>query len=143
MIVPKCEWRTAMPAQGVFHCAHQRVVATPGNFISARVCKDCQRYCEPNPNPRPLPEINPTFWRRAKNYTAAGIQHLLAGKKEAPEGVPEKRESICKGGCPYWNGKSCEHKACGCGSRKNGMQEKWRWADSSCPVGKWGPEFDV
>lgn len=140
--LPACPWRTQMPNPAVYHCAHIRLTS-PGNFVGAPTCRRCIWHDQPNPTPRRVPEFNPGAWQLLKNYSVAGLHHFLAGRPLAPPSVPATRAALCKGGCAYWNGTSCQHKQCGCGQRQGGMEEKWRWADSACPIGKWGPSFDV
>lgn len=78
-----------------------------------------------------------TLLQKAKNFAAASAKHLAAGAPMATDDEVARRFAICQG-CEHFDGKACRQ--CGCPVvRERKYLSKLSWADSSCPVGKWGP----
>ncbi len=73
----------------------------------------------------------PSLAKQAVSFAKATVKHVATGCRNAPADVIAERLRIC-GGCEHFTGTRCLK--CGCGSNL-----KTSWADSECPVGKWGP----
>lgn len=76
--------------------------------------------------------VMPSLPQRLVNLTVAGGKHLWAGLPEAPAAVQEHRQALCSS-CPEYLPDSAACAKCGCYVRI-----KVQWADSVCPLGKWG-----
>lgn len=91
--------------------------------------------------PEPLVEQMPTssspnFLTKVKNFAAATAQHVAAGMPMASDEEIIRRHDICLG-CEHLVDNACTQ--CGCPvARVRGYVSKLSWADSECPVGKWG-----
>jgi len=118
------------PYRNKFKCKYCGLVV-PRNTVKSN-CK------AQNKNP-------PDIIKKGKNFTKAIIKHIKSGRKHCSEEEKKQRYEICKSNqCglfrKYGNGGICAHDDCGCLIRSNGkFLDKLSWADSSCPVGKWGP----
>jgi hypothetical protein len=67
---------------------------------------------------------------QAMNFTAAVVQHLATGAKEAPPEAVARRLELCQA-CEFFTAeKRCTQ--CGCWA-----DAKTKWAEQTCPVGKW------
>ena len=123
-----CEWE---PFQNKFKCKKC-------GFVSPR--STIKRNCNAG-----QPQKPPNMAQRAVNFGKAAVQHVATGGKHCSEEQKQARFAICNSNqCGYFiaheNGGTCGHKKCGCRIRNNGkIMDKLSWADSSCPVGKWGP----
>lgn len=104
---------------------------------------DLPRNCRPNDDfeqPQPLnemPERNaPGFLEKVKNFAVAAAGHVAAGMPMASDEEIVRRHDICLQ-CEHLVNGACSQ--CGCPiSRIRGYVSKLSWADSECPVGKWG-----
>jgi hypothetical protein len=73
---------------------------------------------------------------KAKNFAIAAAQHVAAGMPIASDAEIIRRHDICLG-CEHLQDNACTK--CGCPIlRVAGYVSKLSWADSECPVGKWG-----
>jgi len=106
-------------------------------LVSESICERCERRFEEHPL-RPMTNIYPSYWRRVWNYLSALTKHLFDQQKKISGMKQRERKEICEA-CPYFDSAkvSCEHSKCGCGSRSRGMEEKWSWASSTCPLDRW------
>ena len=85
----------------------------------------------------------PSLPQQAVNVTVATVRHVVAGRPRATDDEVTARLAICVA-CPFYEtveegvGK-CNHHKCGCPLRAAHVQgrNKLRWADQTCPVGKW------
>ena len=85
--------------------------------------------------PRAKPGVS--LLQKAKNFAVASAKHIAAGAPHASEEEVARRFAICEG-CEHFDGRACRQ--CGCPVvREKKFLSKLSWADSSCPVGKWGP----
>jgi hypothetical protein len=79
----------------------------------------------------------PPFLKKAANFAASAAKHVAAGMPQATDEQVAARFAICQG-CEHFDGSAC--KQCGCPIvRQKKFLSKLSWADSECPVGKWGP----
>jgi len=86
---------------------------------------------------RTAPTAAPSVFIRATNFAASAARHLAAGMPRATEKQVAERFAICQT-CEHFDGKACRQ--CGCPVvRARQYVSKLSWADSECPVGKWGP----
>ena len=75
--------------------------------------------------------------QKAANFAASAAKHVAAGAPQASDEDVARRFAICEG-CEHFDGRACRQ--CGCPVvRERQYLSKLSWADSSCPVGKWGP----
>ena len=80
----------------------------------------------------------PSFLAKVKNFAVASAKHVAAGMPMASDEEIIRRHDICLG-CEFFQDNSCLK--CGCPvSRNKKYISKLSWADSECPVGKWGTE---
>jgi len=80
----------------------------------------------------------PGFLAKARTFAAATAQHVAAGMPMASDEEIIRRHDICLG-CEHLQNDACTQ--CGCRvARVLGYVSKLSWADSECPVGKWGKE---
>jgi hypothetical protein len=80
----------------------------------------------------------PSFLQKIKNFTKAAAQHVAAGMPMASDAEILRRHDICMG-CEFMKDGACTK--CGCPIvRAKQYVSKLSWADSECPVGKWGKE---
>ena len=78
----------------------------------------------------------PGFLEKVRNFAAATAQHVAAGLPMASDAEIIRRHDICLG-CEHLVDNACTQ--CGCPvARVRGYVSKLSWADSECPVGKWG-----
>jgi hypothetical protein len=78
----------------------------------------------------------PGFLEKVKNFAAAATGHVAAGMPMASDEEIIRRHDICLG-CEHLQDNACTQ--CGCPvSRVRGYVSKLSWADSECPIGKWG-----
>lgn len=79
----------------------------------------------------------PSFLTKVKNFAVAATQHVAAGMPMASDDEIIRRHDICQG-CEFFANNTCGQ--CGCPVNRNRTYvSKLSWADSKCPVGKWGP----
>jgi hypothetical protein len=82
---------------------------------------------------RPAP---PPLLSKVKNFAVAAAKHVAAGMPMATEEEIQRRHAICMG-CEFYKDHACLK--CGCPiNREKKYLSKLSWADSECPVGKWG-----
>ncbi|NBP83411.1 hypothetical protein EBU60_06080, partial [bacterium] len=78
----------------------------------------------------------PGFLAKLKNFATAAAGHVAAGMPMASDEEIIRRHDICLG-CEFLQDNACTQ--CGCPvARVRGYVSKLSWADSECPVGKWG-----
>ena len=83
----------------------------------------------------------PSFLAKVKNFAVASAKHLAAGAPLASDAEILRRHDICQG-CEFFKNNSCQK--CGCPVyRDRKYVSKLSWADSECPVGKWGKSLDA
>ena len=95
-------------------------------------------YEPPQPEPvEPMPSRSaPGFLEKVKNFATAAVDHVAAGMPTASDEEIIRRHDICLG-CEFLQDNACTQ--CGCPvARVRGYVSKLSWADSECPVGKWG-----
>ena len=95
-------------------------------------------YEPPQPEPvEPMPSRSaPGFLEKVKNFATAAVDHVAAGMPMASDQEIIRRHDICLG-CEFLQDNACTQ--CGCPvARVRGYVSKLSWADSECPVGKWG-----
>ncbi|GAC1448281.1 MAG: hypothetical protein NVSMB9_31280 [Isosphaeraceae bacterium] len=83
--------------------------------------------------PAPTPEL-PSVWTQAVNLAGSVITHVAAGMPRASDSIYEARLKVCAT-CPNllrpdW--RCAGMTGCGCY-----LKTKARWAEQSCPLGKW------
>lgn len=79
-----------------------------------------------------------SFLGKIRSFATAAAQHVAAGMPMASDAEILRRHDICMA-CPFFRNNTCAK--CGCPiSRARGYVSKLSWADSECPVGKWGKE---
>ena len=79
---------------------------------------------------------SPSFVGKVMNFAGALRDHIQAGMPMATEEQIQARYAICQA-CEYLKNDACTK--CGCPiSGKKQFISKLSWADSQCPVGKWG-----
>lgn len=82
------------------------------------------------------PRSAPGFLEKVRNFAAATAQHVAAGMPMASDAEIIRRHDICLA-CEHLVDNACTQ--CGCPvARVRGYVSKLSWADSECPVGKWG-----
>lgn len=94
----------------------------------------------PPPPPEPDPDLArtdaPSFLTKVKNFAVASAKHVAAGMPTASDEEIIRRHDICQG-CEFFKDNACLK--CGCPVvRAKQYVSKLSWADSECPVGKWG-----
>ncbi|NBW12296.1 MAG: hypothetical protein EBR82_30120 [Caulobacteraceae bacterium] len=73
-----------------------------------------------------------------KNFAVASAKHVAAGMPMASDEEIIRRHDICQA-CEFFKDNACQK--CGCPIvRAKQYVSKLSWADSECPVGKWGKE---
>jgi hypothetical protein len=78
----------------------------------------------------------PSIIQKVKNFSVAAAKHVATGMKRASDEEIIRRHEICTA-CEFFRENSCTK--CGCPiSRDRKFISKLAWADSECPVGKWG-----
>ncbi len=92
--------------------------------------------------PEPVPDLTrtdaPSFLTKVKNFAVASAKHVAAGMPVASDAEIIRRHDICLG-CEFLKNNACTK--CGCPVVRNKQYvSKLSWADSECPVGKWGKE---
>jgi len=81
----------------------------------------------------------PSFLTKVKNFAVASAKHVAAGMPMASDEEIIRRHDICTG-CEFFKDNACQK--CGCPVvRAKQYVSKLSWADSECPVGKWGKEL--
>jgi hypothetical protein len=99
-------------------------------------------YTPPPPKPaEPTPDLTrtdaPSFLTKVRNFAVASAKHVAAGAPMASDEEIIRRHDICLG-CEFLKDNACTK--CGCPVvRAKQYVSKLSWADSECPVGKWGP----
>lgn len=88
----------------------------------------------------PTPDIAridaPSFLAKVKNFAVASAKHVAAGSPMASDEEIIRRHDICMA-CEFFKDNACQK--CGCPVvRAKKYVSKLSWADSECPVGKWG-----
>ena len=135
-----CEWE---PFQDKYKCKFCGFIVNNENIH--KNCKELRKKRQNNKE-KITPKI-PNMSTRAKNFAKASIKHVMTGRKHCSDEQKAERLSICKSNqCGFFiprgddGGGVCGHKKCGCMLRSQGrFLDKISWADSGCPVGKWGP----
>ena len=96
---------------------------------------------KPTTDRRQLKE--PSLAVKAKNFAVASAKHAAAGFPQATDEQVAERFAACES-CPLFKPKGddhgvCTHGSCGCSLKAVGLsgKNKLRWADQSCPVGRW------
>jgi len=98
-------------------------------------------FTPPAPPPaEPPPDLTrtdaPSFLTKVKNFAVASAKHVAAGMPMASDDEIIRRHDICLG-CEFLKDNACLK--CGCPiARAKQYVSKLSWADSECPVGKWG-----
>jgi ribosomal protein L37E len=92
------------------------------------------------PGPPPAEQMParsaPGFLEKVRNFATAAAGHVAAGMPMASDTEIIRRHDICLG-CEHLQDNACTQ--CGCPvARVRGYVSKLSWADSECPVGKWG-----
>lgn len=92
------------------------------------------------PPPEPDPDLTrtdaPSFLTKVKNFATAAAKHIAAGAPLASDEEIIRRHDICMA-CEFMKDGACTQ--CGCPIvRARQYVSKLSWADSECPVGKWG-----
>lgn len=77
-------------------------------------------------------ESHATIFDKARNFTAAAIQHVAVGMPEASPELQAERLAICEACELMTPERTCRHKSCGCQ-----LDRKSAWLDQHCPIGKW------
>lgn len=78
----------------------------------------------------------PSFLQKVKNFASAAARHVAAGAPMASDEEIIRRHDICLA-CEFLRDGACTK--CGCPiNRARKYVSKLSWADSECPVGKWG-----
>lgn len=78
----------------------------------------------------------PGLLEKVRNFATAAAGHVAAGMPMASDAEIIRRHDICLG-CEHLQDNACTQ--CGCPvARVRGYVSKLSWADSECPVGKWG-----
>jgi hypothetical protein len=86
----------------------------------------------------PRAEPGVSLVQQAVNFVTSAAKHVAAGMPRATDEQVAERFSICQG-CEFYDGKACTK--CGCPVvREKQFVSKLAWADSECPVGKWGKD---
>jgi hypothetical protein len=100
-------------------------------------------FVPPKPKPaEPAPDLTrtdaPSFLAKVRNFAVASAKHVAAGMPMASDAEIIRRHDICMG-CEFMKDGACTK--CGCPIvRARQYVSKLSWADSECPVGKWGKE---
>ena len=87
----------------------------------------------------------PNLLKRGVNLGKAMVKHAKTGMHHCTFEEKQSRFETCKSNeCGLFKvhgeGGICSHDDCGCYIRSNGkFMDKLSWAESKCPVGKWGP----
>jgi hypothetical protein len=91
----------------------------------------------PQPSVEEMPARSaPGFFTKVRNFATAAAGHVAAGMPMASDEEIGRRHDICLG-CDFLQDNACTQ--CGCPvARVRGYVSKLSWADSECPVGKWG-----
>ena len=90
----------------------------------------------------PAPDLTradaPSFLAKVRNFATAAAKHVAAGAPMASDEEIIRRHDLCLA-CEFFKDNSCQK--CGCPVvRAKQYVSKLSWADSECPVGKWGKE---
>ena len=104
---------------------------------------DWQAVPRVNPHIDVMPLKPVSRVRKIVNFMPALAKHIKTGRKEVSDEVVAANWEICQA-CELFlrhtevNGE-CTHPSCGCTLRAVGQtgRNKLRWADQSCPIGKW------
>jgi len=100
-------------------------------------------FAKPKNQPaKPPPDLTrtdaPSFLAKVKNFAVASAKHVAAGMPMASDEEILRRHDICMA-CEFLKDNACTK--CGCPVvRAKKYVSKLSWADSECPVGKWGKE---
>ena len=101
-----------------------------------RQCGYVSFTAEPPPVEQMPTREAPGFLTKVKNFATAAAGHVAAGMPMASDAEIIRRHDICLG-CEFLQDNACTQ--CGCPvARVRGYVSKLSWADSECPVGKWG-----
>ena len=97
------------------------------------------------PEPPPVEQMPareaPGFLTKVRNFAAAAAGHVAAGMPMASDEEIIRRHDICLG-CEFLQDNACTQ--CGCPvARVRGYVSKLSWADSECPIGKWGKTTEI
>lgn len=88
------------------------------------------------PGPELVRYDTPSFLAKVRNFAKAAVSHVAAGMPMASDEEILRRHDICLG-CEFLRDNACTK--CGCPVVRNKQYvSKLSWADSQCPVGKWG-----
>ena len=100
-------------------------------------------FVPPKPKPaEPAPDLTrtdaPSFLAKVRNFAVASAKHVAAGMPMASDAEILRRHDLCMA-CEFMKDGACTK--CGCPIvRARQYVSKLSWADSECPVGKWGKE---
>jgi hypothetical protein len=102
-----------------------------------RVLRECKGKATALPPADFTPSRSPpSILEKVKNFATAAVDHVAAGMPMASDEEIIRRHDICLG-CEFLQDNACTQ--CGCPvARVRGYVSKLSWADSECPVGKWG-----
>lgn len=111
------------------------IVSEDGDTITVDVDHPAYpRHLKPGFQP---PRELPPLAQRVANFAASAAKHVAAGMPRATDEQIAERFAICQG-CEFLLNQACSK--CGCPVvRAKQYVSKLSWADSECPVGKWGP----
>jgi hypothetical protein len=136
----RCKW---VPYQDKFKCLYC-------NFIVSK--NTINKVCKAQTQPLSLEEHMekskteiPNFLQRGMNLGKAIVNHISTGMHHCTFEEKQSRFETCQSNeCGLFKvhgeGGICSHDDCGCYIRSNGkFMDKLSWAESKCPVGKWGP----
>jgi hypothetical protein len=116
------------------------VVAQDGDLWTIDVEHPAYPRVSRLPGPPPVEQMPareaPGFLEKVRNFATAAAGHVAAGMPMASDEEIIRRHDICLG-CEHLVDNACTQ--CGCPVvRVRGYVSKLSWADSECPVGKWG-----
>lgn len=108
--------------------------------IYSHALRECTGQFEQQEPPPPVEQMPtrsaPGFLTKVKNFATAAAGHVAAGMPMASDAEIIRRHDICLA-CEHLVDNACTQ--CGCPvARVRGYVSKLSWADSECPVGKWG-----
>lgn len=130
----QCKW---IPFDGKVKCEVCGAIAPSDKF---------KRNCIHTKHETPPEGVKiPSLAQRAVNFGKAAMKHVAEGMRHCTDEQKQERYDKCAtnecGLFVVQNDKGvCAHSSCGCfirGNRK--FMDKLSWADSACPLGRWGP----
>lgn len=101
------------------------------------VIRNCVMPHDAQPPVEQMPARSaPGFLEKVRNFATAAAGHVAAGMPMASDEEIIRRHDLCLA-CEHLVNDACTQ--CGCPvARVRGYVSKLSWADSECPVGKWG-----